>query len=63
MDYDYDYPSDFEEDINNVINNFLYHKTDDVIDLYESIKQRFHMSSPFFLSYTNYVINFKTFYL
>jgi hypothetical protein len=63
MDYDYDYPSDFEEDINNVINNFLYHKTDDVIDLYESIKQRFHISSPFFLSYlvsyhlTEYIID------
>jgi hypothetical protein len=68
MDYDYDYDcnytSDFEEqDINNAIDNFLNSKTDDVIDLYESIKQRFHMSSPFFLSYlysyhlTEYIID------
>jgi hypothetical protein len=48
-----DYESDFEEDRtfdNDAINVFIHRKTDEVIDLYESIKQRFHVSSPFFLS-------------
>jgi hypothetical protein len=66
MEYDYDYSSNFEEDIvfeNNIIDNFMYYKTNDIIDLYESIKQRFHISSPFFLSYlysyhlTEYIID------
>jgi len=57
------YESDFEEDINNVIDIFIHRKTDEVIDLYDSIRQRFHMSSPFFLSYlysyhlTEYIID------
>jgi hypothetical protein len=59
-----DYESDFEEeDINNIIDIFMHSKTDEVIDLYDSIRQRFHMSSPFFLSYlysyhlTEYIID------
>jgi hypothetical protein len=44
------YLNDIEQETD-AIDKFMYSYSDDVINLYKYIKQRFTISSPFFLSY------------